>query len=74
MGKTALTEASILELSVIGRYLGVDVDAIREKHLDEIAKDLLVAITEKIEEVKKSRVELPVRLKRYCERRDILVV
>ena len=68
-----LAEASILELSVIARYLAVDVDAINEKHYDGMASDLLAAITNKLAEVKKAKVDLPIALKSYCERRSILL-
>jgi len=60
-------ESSILELWVIARYLGVDVDAIRVKYMDAESNDLLTSITEKLGEVK----ELPAGLKSYCKRKGI---
>ena len=68
-----LAEASILQLSVIGRYLGVDVDAIRHKCLDMEAEELLSAVTNMLEGWKRSQIELPVGLKSYCKRRSILL-
>lgn len=37
---------SIIKLSVLAQRLGVDVDSIREKHMDMLAKSLQSAIVE----------------------------
>ena len=66
-----LDESSILEVWVIARYLGVNVDAIQEKYLDAEAKELMASITEKLGEVKKSQVKLPAGLTSYCKRKGI---
>ena len=68
-----LAESSILELSVIGRYLGVEVDAISKKGYDIMAADLLVAVDSKLADMKRAKTKLPAKLKRYCKRRDILI-
>jgi len=67
MGEIALSEASIIQLSVVGRHLGIDVDRIVERHYDEMAKDLLAEITGKIRELNR----LPPEVMEYCGRRGI---
>lgn len=40
-------EVSIMELSVLARKLGVDVDKISSKHMDDMFNDLLERVKEK---------------------------
>jgi len=48
-------EASIVELSVLGRKLGIDVDVIREKHMNAIFEELRENLNQKISEQTKVR-------------------
>lgn len=41
------SEVSIVELSVFGRRLGIDVDAINDKHTDAMFAELLEAVKAK---------------------------
>jgi len=68
MEKCNLTEASLLELWVIARYLAIDVGAVRRKYNNEQTEELLSLIITKSGQLKGN---LPMELKDYCKHKNI---
>ena len=58
-GAVLPSKLSIIELGVMGSKLGVDVDAIREKYMDMLFKELLAEVKSKLrsQKCKHHRVE-----------------